>query len=42
MGIRGAGLVAVFPMWSENTNWITHETLAKKYFRLQLDIKGKR
>ena len=39
MGVSGTGLVAGFPMWPENTCWITHETLAKKHFRLQLDIK---
>lgn len=42
MWMRGTGLVAVFLMLSENTNWIAHETLAEKYFRLQLDIKDKR
>lgn len=39
MGLRGTVLVARFPIWTENTCWITCETLAEKHFRLQLDIK---
>lgn len=42
MGVRGTGLIAVFPMWSENTCGITHKILAEKHFRLHLSVKGKR
>lgn len=39
MGLGGTVLVAGFPIWTENTCWITREALAEKHFRLQLDIK---
>lgn len=42
LGVGGTGLIAEFPICSENTCGITHKILAEKHFRLHLDVKGKR